>query len=959
VSLKYGEWPGFARYFLLCIVAAALPTAAVFVFWSLWGWGEESYRVLDEASQWVYVFSAIAAVCFLGLYLADFFWPPFFPGKYWVLWANDKLCGRSIFSIGVAALFCASLFAADSYPTVPVLVTVLCGPMLVMAIRALTLQKNPQRHMTRKEARDLKMPGRVSFLRSVAFTEKDAKLFYSAAAAAFLLCGVASLVLWLIWCFVIFEESVRDFPVESVKWVCAASPFFSALANLMFFIFLCLRVWMARVAEQTDELANDIALDIVQEGVKEDLKEELNHQNILAEFLQEHGLLEQFQNLPKDAQRSFVNGHINHMQILSNVVKVVGCSLLFMIGGVYVAAELVTTTSQIARLALGFLAIFFITFISLVLLWFRRLKDVMRDKLVKLPLWRMAVSLSQNDWCRAGFLAFVLPWVPIFLLLSAANQLVRRLRRRYGILPVTPPETPPATPPETPPGTPKAATLAPEAQASDDPPHGEEVGYLTERVMLQLRHIQNTWDWLSLVEKMYVCGLALTVYVLSPRLLNVLLAWLISLLTGMHFGIILVCTFWAGLFCFLLPPVPGVPVYLFGGFVISAACHQTPTKDYAPGAPQGFAYGVIISIVLGFFLKLAACAMQQKLIGEQLGSSTWVRQQVCVHKPFIRAIEAVLRKKGYTMGKIAILCGGPDWPTSVMAGIMRLSLLEMEVGTIPIIFFIGPCCLSGAFYVRSGDGKFWENLASLMIASTLIVNLVLWIGAAWAIQEQLENNHWDVSKPLLKNVDLDWLDYRADQIRNACVINLDSVPKVVMLIFVSGMLAVVLVGQVFYWLPTLCFNEFAVNDSIADLKIVAEDGLILYTGVAGLAIVVLGTLGLVQFSRWRTKQCRPAQMDKARELEDVKDSWKESRRIDAQAKSQRQASLADMSESMDAAVPRQRDGPEPQPQESAEERLRELVDVEAGADEPQEPTTKAAPTDADDGRPTKNKIPKH
>ena len=33
--------------------------------------------------------------------------------------------------------------------------------------------------------------------------------------------------------------------------------------------------------------------------------------------------------------------------------------------------------------------------------------------------------------------------------------------------------------------------------------------------------------------------------------------------------------------------------------------------------------------------------------------------------------------------QVSILCGGPDWPTSVLAGILRLSLVECEIGTLP------------------------------------------------------------------------------------------------------------------------------------------------------------------------------------------------------------------------------------------------------------------------------------
>merc|ERR1719181_955537 len=131
----------------------------------------------------------------------------------------------------------------------------------------------------------------------------------------------------------------------------------------------------------------------------------------------------------------------------------------------------------------------------------------------------------------------------------------------------------------------------------------------------------------------------------------------------------------SGMGCFLLPPVPGVPVYIFGGLIVADQC------------PQGFWIGIAICIVISFIMKLCACAMQQKLIGESLGNSIAIKQQCGIHTPGIRAIECVLRAKGWTVGKVAILCGGPDWPTSVMAGLLKLPLGAMLFGTIPIIFF--------------------------------------------------------------------------------------------------------------------------------------------------------------------------------------------------------------------------------------------------------------------------------
>ena len=47
----------------------------------------------------------------------------------------------------------------------------------------------------------------------------------------------------------------------------------------------------------------------------------------------------------------------------------------------------------------------------------------------------------------------------------------------------------------------------------------------------------------------------------------------------------------------------------------------------------------------------------------------------------MRAIRYCLMQPGLNPAKIAILCGGPDWPTSVLCGILGVPLRESMIGT--------------------------------------------------------------------------------------------------------------------------------------------------------------------------------------------------------------------------------------------------------------------------------------
>merc|ERR1719237_736348 len=67
----------------------------------------------------------------------------------------------------------------------------------------------------------------------------------------------------------------------------------------------------------------------------------------------------------------------------------------------------------------------------------------------------------------------------------------------------------------------------------------------------------------------------------------------------------------------------------------------------------------------------------------------------------MKALRYILSEKELSRAKVAVLTGGPDWPTSVLTGILDLPLLSMLYGSLPVIFLIAPCCVSGGFMLRA------------------------------------------------------------------------------------------------------------------------------------------------------------------------------------------------------------------------------------------------------------------
>jgi len=156
----------------------------------------------------------------------------------------------------------------------------------------------------------------------------------------------------------------------------------------------------------------------------------------------------------------------------------------------------------------------------------------------------------------------------------------------------------------------------------------------------------------------------------------------------------------------MLPPVPGVPIYFMCGLMLVKVCEP----DMGTGG------GTVYCICLGLVLKLIACSIQQKCIGETMRNNVGIRQMCNINSDTMRTMKVILMQPGITMAKCSILVGGPDWPTSVMCGIMGLDLGPILIGTLPVILLIAPTVASGLF-VYLGETKEWASTLSTVCLS--------------------------------------------------------------------------------------------------------------------------------------------------------------------------------------------------------------------------------------------------
>eukprot|EP00929_Paragymnodinium_shiwhaense_P012985 TRINITY_DN120852_c0_g1_i1.p1 TRINITY_DN120852_c0_g1~~TRINITY_DN120852_c0_g1_i1.p1 ORF type:complete len:818 (-),score=138.23 TRINITY_DN120852_c0_g1_i1:26-2479(-) len=231
---------------------------------------------------------------------------------------------------------------------------------------------------------------------------------------------------------------------------------------------------------------------------------------------------------------------------------------------------------------------------------------------------------------------------------------------------------------------------------------------ITKRGLRALRWIMSK-HWAFVLDFTWLMSFIYIFFKLFAMFTPVFLGYLGEILATMAFGEVLAIFYVVGLLMFLLPPVPGVPVYVAAGSICVTRGIQEPWLETWSG--------VVLVSAFALLIKLTAVVGQQKGFGEYLGSSMAIQGAVGVHTPTIKAIELILQKPGMGIEKICILCGGPDWPTSVLTGILQLSCPQMLLGTLPCFFLILPCVLAGAA-LSNPDIKDWGALFMMMAATT-------------------------------------------------------------------------------------------------------------------------------------------------------------------------------------------------------------------------------------------------
>mmetsp|Transcript_12178 Transcript_12178/g.26281 ORF Transcript_12178/g.26281 Transcript_12178/m.26281 type:complete len:890 (+) Transcript_12178:181-2850(+) len=428
---------------------------------------------------------------------------------------------------------------------------------------------------------------------------------------------------------------------------------------------------------------------------------------------------------------------------------------------------------------------------------------------------------------------FVVTCSPVLLgyfCLSAVNQAVRRI----GINPCSQPVN------------------EVECTTVDDDQTDKILTVRAERQLTRMR----AWNRAKVFTYAIYWGIAFMIlYVLVAKLTVVFLSWMIEKVED--FNLIAVTAIMAGVgaMMFLLPPVPGVPIYLALGIVL-------PSQGYKI---LGWLGAILYSTGVGLVLKLFSSALQQKLIGENLSHYVKVRQFVGINSKLMKAMRLELGSGGISAAKVAILIGGPDWPTSVLCGIMRLSLLQIMVGTLPIVFLIFPTCLTGALlYMASlqtgtGNPVFpWAGTASTLTASsTAMVQFGSMLVAAYYL-EQASENRADEVKAIPDDKEVKEADEKDEHMRKCytTVTQWNAIPIWAKLILISSLVSITASCYMVQFFSYMCFVDHSLTDSIYENLGGNVGNLFLPLGWISVALFALSILLLEIFSVWGKQQAK-------------------------------------------------------------------------------------------------------
>jgi len=430
---------------------------------------------------------------------------------------------------------------------------------------------------------------------------------------------------------------------------------------------------------------------------------------------------------------------------------------------------------------------------------------------------------SYIDVLRGLLVLAFSPLSLVFLLLSVINQCIRRYITRHC-----------------------CRKRVPDAEF-------EHKGIFTLGVARQINYVLS-WDQVQVLTYAVYWGVGyIFLNVLASKFTTVFLSWLIEYTADMNIFAVTGIVIGVGMALFMLPPIPGLPIYLTSGIVLVSVGRNTLTLWGSIG------YASAVSTLL----KLLACSVQQQLIGANLGGSVAVKQMVSINSEGMRAMRVILSDKGFSSRKIFVLVGGPDWPVSVLCGILGLDLLPILVGTLPVVILVVPTVLCGSFaYMGSLEGdngldKYpWaDTMGAVASAVTAGAMFYFMLAAAAAVKSTLENEK-DIIDAIPLDEDVKEADAvsaeKSDAYRRVTIwSNVPFGMKCIIILSVTMMIGCCYLLAGF---NSLCFEEYDLMYTIREHLGGNWTNIILLHGRIALLLFTISYVLLFTFQTWASKK---------------------------------------------------------------------------------------------------------
>ena len=415
----------------------------------------------------------------------------------------------------------------------------------------------------------------------------------------------------------------------------------------------------------------------------------------------------------------------------AGAIKLFVLVLAFAAVGLYVAASIAGAGMGLSDFVIDgtlFLVASAVVMVGVTLGWARFMQAVSEQAWVQRALTYMQLM---HEWCIALVLCVGTLPIAAYLVASWLKQLTRKARGAQRL-------------------------------------QSEQAGaMLTAEAMARLKQLKDV-PWGSVCAKVAILNLCyLTLSVIVAKLVVVFLSGLTLALSAVPVFTVLLIFLLVGIAMFLIPVIPGVPVYICAGVLIPSAMMSEAERvdTTSTAAPASWTSGLLLASALASFLKFVAIALQQEVIGKRLGRRIGVRAACQINSTFIRAARFVLTQPGCNFGKTMILCGGPDWPTSVLTGILDLSVVKMLIGSIPVIIIILPCCALGACLIMANRPG-WDNVTELFTFLAGASQLAASVGFA-AVIERAVATHYDAIAALPYDEEVRALDERQAEYASA------------------------------------------------------------------------------------------------------------------------------------------------------------------------------------------------